>query len=313
ATLVAAHAAGADAVKLQTYTPDTITIDCDNEYFRMQDGLWAGKTLYQLYQEAYTPWDWYPSLKVKAAELGIELFSSPFDHTAVDFLQAQTVPAYKIASFEIFDIPLIKKAADCGVPIILSTGMATLAEIAEAVDACYSVGNSDIILLKCTSAYPAPIEQANLAMMTQLREQFKLPVGLSDHTMGSSVAVAAAALGAVMIEKHFILDKALGGPDAAFSMTPDEFAAMVRAVREVESAIGCADYALPAEVAAMRALGRSLFVVADMEAGEVFTETNLRSIRPGAGLHPRYLPEILGKKASRKIARGTPLSKDDIA
>ncbi|MFA5822198.1 MAG: pseudaminic acid synthase [Thermodesulfovibrionales bacterium] len=310
-TIKAMKESGADAVKLQTYTPDTITIDSDNDYFQIKQGtLWDGKTLYQLYQEAYTPWEWQPKLKEIAEDLGLICFSSPFDKTAVDFLEKMDVPAYKVASFEITDIPLIEYIASKGKPVIISTGIAELSDIAMAVDACKRMGNEQIALLKCTSAYPAPLEDVNLKTIPDLAETFKTVVGLSDHTLGISVPVAAVALNARIIEKHFILDRKLGGPDSAFSLGPEEFKAMVTAVREVEKALGKVSYDLTDKIKKSREFSRSLFVVNDIKAGEVFTEINVRSIRPGFGLHPRYLKDILGKKATKDIGRGTPLSWD---
>ncbi len=308
-SVYAAAEAGADAIKLQTYTPDTITINCDNELFRLKGGtIWDGKTLYELYSEAYTPWQWQPELKQIADSLGIELFSSPFDKTAVDFLAGMDVPAYKIASFEIFDIPLIRYTAAKGKPVILSTGMAGMAEIQEAVDACRGMGNNDIAILKCTSAYPAKLEDANLALIPDIRDRFEVIPGLSDHTEGFISSVVATATGAKIIEKHFILDHSIGGPDASFSLDKGEFAALVKTVRDAESAIGQATYICPDDVSKMRRLGRSLFIVKDMRKGEAFTEENLRSIRPGNGLHPRHLPELLGKHATMDIKKGTPMS-----
>ena len=302
---------GADAVKLQTYTPDTITIDSDKEYFRIKQGtLWDGKTFYELYKEAYTPWEWQPRLKEIAEEEGLILFSTPFDKTAVDFLEEMGVPAYKVASFEITDIPLIEYIASKGKPVIISTGIATLSDIEEAVNACRRVGNDQIILLKCTSAYPTPIEEANLRTIPNLAETFGVLSGLSDHTLGISVPIAAVALGAVMIEKHFTLDRSLGGPDAAFSLEPDEFAQMVKHVREVEKALGKITYELTEKQKKGREFARSLFVVKDMKKGEIFTEENVRSIRPGYGLPPKYLKDVLGKKATKDIEKGTPLKWD---
>jgi pseudaminic acid synthase len=312
-TLEAMKEAGADAVKLQTYTPDTITIDSDNEHFRIKQGtLWDGKTLYQLYQEAYTPWDWHSKLFDFAKELGLICFSSPFDKTAVDFLEELNTPAYKVASFEITDIPLIEYIASKGKPILISTGIATLSDIEEAVNACKRMGNDQIILLKCVSLYPTPFEDANLRTILNMRETFNVPVGLSDHTMGISVPIASVALGAVMIEKHFILDRAIGGPDSAFSLEPEEFKAMVRAVREVEKALGEIKYELTENQIKSREFSRSLFAVKDIKAGETFTEENIKSIRPGYGLHPKYLRDIIGKKARKNIGKGTPLSWDMI-
>jgi pseudaminic acid synthase len=309
ATIEAAARAGADAVKLQTYTPDTITIDCKQEPFILKGGtLWDGKSLYELYGEAYTPWEWYPELRDLAHSLGMEIFSSPFDFTAVDFLEAHGCPAYKIASFEIFDIPLIKKAAATGKPIIISTGMADAAEVQEALSAAIDEGNGNIMLLKCTSAYPAPLEAANIATMADMKKRVCCLTGLSDHTPGFAAAAAAVALGADMVEKHFILDHALGGPDEAFSMDEAEFAEMVRVLRDVRKARGVVDYSVSEASLNMRKIARSLYVTEDVKKGEIFTNQNLRSIRPGGGMHPRHLPELLGRKAARDIAKGTAMS-----
>nr|ADI87665.1 N-acylneuraminate-9-phosphate synthase [uncultured Nitrospirae bacterium MY2-1F] len=313
-TIHAMREAGADAVKLQTYRPDTITLESAREYFQINQGtIWDGKTLYQLYTEAATPWDWYPRLRRAAEALGLICFSSPFDKTAIDYLQTMDAPAYKIASFEITDIPLIRYAASKGKPIILSTGIAELPDIEEAVAAARETGNTEIAILKCASVYPTPFEELNLRAMPYLAERFSVPVGLSDHTVGHLAAVAATALGASIIEKHFILDKALGGPDAAFSLDPVEFAAMVKAVRDVERALGRADYTISERVGKSREHARSLFAVKSIQAHEPFTEANVKSIRPGFGLHPRYLTDILGKKAKVTIEKGTPLSWDMIA
>lgn len=310
-TIETAQRAGVDAIKLQTYTPDTITINSDNEYFRIRQGsLWDGKTFYQLYQEAYTPWEWQPKLKEIAEGLGLIFFSSPFDVTAVDFLEEMDVPAYKVASFEITDIPLIEYIASKGKPVIISTGIATLDDIEEAVSACYRVGNNQLALLKCTSAYPTPPEDVNLKTIPDMAEKFDVIVGLSDHTMGIFVPIAAVALGARIVEKHFILDRAMGGPDAAFSLEPEEFKAMVEAIRETEKALGEVNYDLTEKMKKSREFSRSLFVVRDVKAGELLTEDNVRSIRPGFGLHPKHLKEVLGKKASKDIERGTPVSWD---
>ncbi|MCM1987216.1 pseudaminic acid synthase [Methanococcoides seepicolus] len=310
-TIKAMKEAGADAVKIQTYTPDTITIDSDNEYFQIKQGtLWDGKTLYQLYQEAYTPWDWQPKLKEIAEDLGLIFFSSPFDRTSVDFLEDMDVPAYKVASFEITDIPLIEYIASKGKPIIISTGIATLSDIEEVINACKRVGNHQIALLKCTSAYPAPLEEMNLNTIPNLKETFKTVTGLSDHTLGTSATIASVALGAKIVEKHFILDRNLGGPDAAFSLEPEEFKSMVIAVREVENALGNVNYELTEKIKKSREFSRSLFAVEDIKAGDQFTEMNVRSIRPGFGLHPRYLSKILRKQARKDIERGTPLDWD---
>lgn len=307
-TIKAMKESGADAVKLQTYTPDTITIDSDNEYFQIGQGtLWDGKTLYQLYQEAYTPWEWQPKLKKIAEELGLICFSSPFDRTSVDFLEEMNVPAYKVASFEITDIPLIEYIASKGKPVIISTGIATLADMEEAASACKRMGNDQIALLKCTSAYPAPLEESNLRTIPNLADTFNTVVGLSDHTLGISAPIASVALGAKIIEKHFILDRNLGGPDAAFSMEPDELRSMVEAVRDVEKALGTVNYDLTEKTKKSREFSRSLFAVEDIKAGKSLTEENVRSIRPGFGLHPRYLEHIIGKNARTDIKKGTPL------
>lgn len=300
--------AGADAVKLQTYTPDTMTLDSEKEHFRIKQGtLWDGKTLYQLYQEAYTPWEWQPKLKEIAEESGLICFSSPFDRTAVDFLEELNVPAYKVASFEITDIPLIEYIASKRKPVIISTGIATLADIEEAVNACKKMGNDQIALLKCTSAYPAPLEEVNLKTIPNLANTFNTFVGLSDHTLGISVPIAAVALGAKIIEKHFILNRNMGGPDAAFSIEPDEFRSMVDAVRDVEKALGTVNYDLTEKTTKSREFSRSLFVVKNIKAGELLTEENIRSIRPGFGLHPRYFTHVVGRKAKNDIKKGTPL------
>jgi N-acetylneuraminate synthase len=309
ALIRAAKEAGADAVKLQTYTPDTITINSDSPLFRHPaDSLWKGKTLYELYQEAYMPWEWQPKLKEIADEIGIDLFSTAFDPTAVDFLEQMGVPVHKVASFEIVDIPLIEKMARTGKPLIISTGMATLGEIEEAVQAARRAGATQIALLKCTSAYPAPPEEMNLRTIPHLAEAFGVPVGLSDHTLGIAVPVAAVALGACIVEKHFTLSRDIPGPDSAFSLEPHEFKAMVEAIRTVEKALGKVHYGITEQEAKSRVFRRSLFVVKDMKAGEMFTEENVRSIRPGYGLHPRHLNDVLGRRAARDIKRGTPLS-----
>jgi N-acetylneuraminate synthase len=309
----AAGEAGADAVKLQTYTPDTLTIDCDNEHFRIKGTAWDGRNLYDLYGEAYTPWDWQPKLKEIANGLGLDLFSSPFDDTAVDFLEKMDVPAYKIASFELVDTGLLHKVASTGKPVIMSTGMAEFAEIEEAVATLRQAGCAQLALLKCNSAYPAPPEEMNLRTIPALAETFNVPAGISDHTLGIAVPVAAVALGACIVEKHFTLSRAVPGPDSAFSLEPHEFKAMVDAVRTAKKALGEVSYEVTRRQAASRALRRSLFVVADMKAGEVFTHGNVRSIRPGNGLAPKYLSEVIGRKAVRNISRGTPLSREMVA
>lgn len=310
----AAKEAGADAVKLQTYTADTITIDSDQECFRIGGGtLWDGRTLHELYAEAYTPWEWQPKLKKIANEIGLDLFSSAFDATAVDFLENMGVPAHKVASFELVDIPLIERMARTGKPLILSTGMATLEEIEEALNAARSAGAKQIALLKCTSAYPALPEQMNLRSIATLSQKFEVPIGLSDHTMGIAVPVAAVALGACMIEKHLTTSRQLKGPDSAFSLEPQEFRAMVDAVRGAAKAMGTAEFRADDLEAKSRTFRRSLFVVQDMKKGDIFTTENVRSIRPAQGLHPRCLAEIEGQRAARDIARGTPLAWELVA
>ncbi len=308
-TIKAAKRAGADAIKLQTYTADTMTIDCDNEYFSdVLDGtIWQGKKLHDLYKEAYTPWEWHEELFKVAREEGLMCLSTPFDHSAVDFLEQFNPPAYKIASFEIQDIPLIEYTASKGRPMIMSTGIAELEDIELAVQTCRDAGNNDITLLKCTSSYPAPIEEANLATIPDLKKRFGVEVGLSDHTLGIVAPVVAVTLGARVIEKHFILDKSIGGPDASFSLDEKEFTEMVKAVRQAEQAIGKVSYELTEKVKASRKFARSLFVVKDTKAGETFTEENVRSIRPGYGLHPKYLKEVIGEVAKVDLKKGMPL------
>jgi len=307
----AARAAGADAVKLQTYTPDTITIDCDSPHFRIGAGtLWAGKTLHALYGEAYTPWEWHRPLMELAESLGMACFSSPFDATAVDFLEALGMPAYKIASFELVDLPLIRRVARTGKPMIMSTGMASLGEIAEAVGAARAAGARELGLLACSSAYPSPPEAINLRRIPDLAARFQAVTGLSDHTLGIAVPTASVALGASVIEKHFCLSRAEPGPDSAFSLEPDEFLAMAEAVRTAEKALGGAEYGASAAEQASQVFRRSLFVVEDVKAGERFTSDSVRSIRPGSGLHTRHLDEVLGRRAARDIVRGTPLTWD---
>jgi len=303
----AAKEAGANAVKLQTYIPDTMTIECDNEYFLIKGTLWEGRKLYDLYKEAHTPWDWQPKLKEIAANFGIHLFSTPFDATAVDFLERMDVPAYKIASFEMVDLPLIRRVAQTGKPIIMSTGMATMAEIDEAVRTIREAGGNQLALLKCTSAYPAHPEEIHLRTIPHLAEAFGLPVGLSDHTLGIAVPVAAVALGACIVEKHFTLSRSIPGPDSSFSLEPNEFKNMVEAIRVAEKALGKTNYDVTKGEAASRVFRRSLFVVRDVKAGEKFTKENVRSIRPGYGLHTRYWNNVLQQRASRDIKRGTPL------
>jgi pseudaminic acid synthase len=307
----AAKEAGADAVKLQTYTPDTITIASDREEFRVSGGtLWDGRTLHALYAEAFMPWEWQPRLKKLADELGMDCFSSAFDSTAVDFLEQMNVPAHKVASFELVDIPLIQKMAKTGKPLIMSTGMATEDEIDEALHSARAAGATGIALLKCTSAYPALPQEMNLRTIPEMARRFNVPVGLSDHTMGIAAPVAAVALGACIIEKHLTLSRSAPGPDSAFSLEPHEFKAMVDAVRIAEKALGEVHFGLTGNEQASRSFRRSLFVVQDVQPGELFTEKNVRSIRPGNGLHTRHLKDVLGKSAARSIKRGTPLSWD---
>jgi pseudaminic acid synthase len=310
----AAKQAGADAVKLQTYTADTLTIPSDREYFRIGGGtLWDGRTLHDLYAEAYTPWEWQPKLKKLANDLGMDLFSSPFDATAVDFLEHMGVPSHKLASFELVDIPLIQKVAQTGKPLIISTGMATINEIEEALSAARQAGATQIALLKCTSAYPALPDDMNLRTIPEMARRFEVPVGLSDHTMGIAAPVAAVALGACIIEKHIAMSRSEPGPDSAFSLEPDEFKAMVVAVRTAERALGEVHFGGSAHEASSRVFRRSLFVVQDVRKGEALTAVNVRSIRPGHGLHTRHLTEVLGKRAARDIERGTPLSWELVA
>lgn len=307
----AAAEAGADAIKLQTYTADTITLDSDREYFKIGKGtVWEGKKLYDLYQEAFTPWEWQPKLKAEAQKAGLDCFSSPFDKTAVNFLEAMNVPAYKIASFELVDIPLIKYTASKMKPMIISTGMANEDEIKDAVDAVYSTGNKDLALLKCTSSYPAKPEGMNLRTIPDIAEKFGVIAGLSDHSLSNDVAIAAVSLGARIIEKHITISRNHGGPDAGFSMEPAEFAEMVAAVRMTEKALGKACYKTTEQEEASRVFRRSLFAVADIKSGEKFTSKNVRSIRPGNGLPPKFLDQIRGKNSSCDIEKGSPLNWD---
>lgn len=311
ATILAAKEAGADAIKFQTYTPDTLTIDCNNEYFQINQGtLWDGKTLYDLYREAYTPWEWHEELFRVAKGVGLTCFSSPFDRSAVDFLESLGAPAYKIASFEIQDISLISYAAKRGKPIIISTGIADEDDIKLAVNTCYEAGNREVILLKCTSSYPAPVDLANLRTLVDMKIRFGLEVGLSDHTIGETVPVVATALGAKLIEKHFIIDKSIGGPDADFSLNPSEFKKMVTEVRKAEISLGSVSYEISEKVKANRKFARSLFVVEDIRQGDVITEENVRSIRPGNGLHPKHLGDLIGKKMLKDVKRGTPFQRE---
>ena len=309
----AAAEAGADAIKLQTYTADTITLDCDSDCFQIKQGtLWDGQTLHDLYKEAYMPWEWQPELKRYAEALGLICFSSPFDKSAVDFLEDMDVPAYKVASFEITDIPLIEYMAGKGKPVIISTGIARLEDIEEAVAACRRMGNRDVVLIKCPSAYPAPLDEANLRTIHDLAERFGVISGFSDHTLGITAPVTAVALGAKVIEKHFILDRAIGGPDASFSLDKTQFAEMVNAVRDAEKMLGSVSYELTEKSKKSREFSRSLFISEDVNAGDVVNETNVRSVRPGFGLAPKYLKDILGKKFSRSAEKGTPLDWEHI-
>jgi pseudaminic acid synthase len=308
-TIQAAAEVGADAIKLQTYRADTITLDSEKEDFVVRGGtLWDGRKLYDLYEEAHTPWEWHAELFAEAAKHGLACFSSPFDRSAVDFLEQFDPPAMKIASFEITDVNLIEYAASKGRQMIMSTGIAAAEDIELALQTCRKVGNEDIVLLQCTSSYPAPIETANLNTMLDMARKYHVQVGLSDHTLGITAPVVATALGACMIEKHFILDRSLGGPDADFSLEPDQFEAMVNAVREAESALGEVNYDLTDRKRNSRHFSRSLFVAKDLSKGDVFTEENLRSVRPGTGLHPKHLHEILGKRSNRDLEAGTAMS-----
>jgi pseudaminic acid synthase len=311
-TIKAAKRAGADCIKLQTFTADTITLDAKTDDFRIKGTIWEGQYLHDLYQQAYTPWEWHETLFKAAAEEGLICFSSPFDPTSVALLESLDTPAYKIASLEITDIPLIELVASKGKPVIISTGIADDADIKLAVDACRAQGNNQIILLKCTTSYPAPIEEANMSMVKDLAERFDVISGLSDHTMGSTVPIVATVLGAKMIEKHFILDRSIGGPDASFSMNEEEFTAMVRAIREAESAIGIVDYQLTDKQKSGREFARSLYVTKDIKAGDVISEENVRSVRPGYGLHPKYLNQILGKTYNQDLVKGTAFNLDFI-
>lgn len=306
--LKAAKQAGADAVKLQTYTPDTITLRCDNKYFQIGGkSLWRGQTLYDLYHEAFMPWEWQPKLKSIANELGIDLFSTAFDSSSVDFLEDMGVPIHKISSFEIVDVPLIERVARTGKPLIISTGMATLEEIEEAVQAAHAAGPCQIALLKCTSAYPALPEEMNLRSIPHMAETFHVPVGLSDHSLGIAASVTAVALGACIIEKHFTLSRSVAGPDSCFSLEPDEFKALVKALRTAEKALGDVRYGASLGEEDNQIFRRSLFVVEDTRRGKKFTKDNVRSIRPGQGLHTRYLVKVLGRRARVDIKKGTPL------
>lgn len=305
-----AKKSGADCVKLQTYTADTLTIDCDNSYFKIEDGTWQGENLYQLYQKAYTPWEWQKELKEEADKIGIDIFSTPFDKSAVDFLEQIDMEFYKIASFEVVDIPLIRYIASKGKPIIMSTGMASLGEIEDAVREIRSQGNEQIALLKCSSAYPAITENMNLKTLVNMAETFQVPTGLSDHSMGSLGAVTAVTLGANIIEKHFCLSRKIDNPDSSFSMEPEEFKQMVEDIRMAEQAIGTVRYGVSEQEQENVKFRRSLFVVKDIKKGEKLTQENVRSIRPGYGMAPKHYDDVLGKCANRDIKRGTPLQYD---
>lgn len=312
AVMEAAKAAGADAIKLQTYTADTMTIDHEGPEFRIKGGLWDGRRLYELYEEAHTPWDWHAALFAKGRELGIQVFSTPFDGSAVDFLEGLDPPAYKIASFELLDLPLVQRVASTRKPVIMSTGMASPEEITGSVEAFRAAGGRDLVLLHCVSGYPTPVEQSNLRRIPELAAKFGCPVGLSDHTLGVEVAIASVALGACLIEKHFTLRRADGGPDSAFSLEPDELRALVHGAKAAFAALGTGAPARSDVEKANMVFRRSIYVVDDIGAGEPFTNKNLRIIRPGYGLAPREMPKVLGRKARRALARGTPLTWDAV-
>ena len=309
-TIKAAKRAGADCIKLQTYTADTLTINSNKDDFKIKGTIWSGKNYYELYQQAFTPWEWHNKLFEVAKEEGLICFSSPFDKSSVDFLEKLSVPAYKIASFEITDIPLIEYIASKAKPIIISTGIAGTEDIELALETCRKMGNNKILLLKCTSSYPAPIDEANLSMIKHMSDKFNVITGLSDHTIGSTVPIVATSLGAKIIEKHFILDRSLGGPDSSFSMNESEFTSMVKSIREAEKSIGIVDYNLTEKQKKGRDFSRSLYVVVDVKKGQTVSEKNVRSIRPGFGLHPRYLPQVLGKKFVDNIQKGTRFNLD---
>lgn len=303
----AAKESGADCIKIQTYTPDTMTIDCENDYFKISEGTWGGETLYHLYEKAYTPWEWQAELKAEAKKADIDFLSTPFDKTSVDFLEELGVDFYKIASFELIDLPLIAYIASKGKPIIMSTGMSTLGEIEQAVETIRCAGNSQFALLRCASAYPAITDGMNLKTMQNMQQIFQVPVGLSDHSMGSVGAITAVALGASIIEKHFCIDRSIANPDSSFSMDPAEFAQMVKDIRQAEKAIGRIKYGVTKQEESNIVFRRSIFCVQDIKKGEKLTEENVRIIRPGYGLKPKYYPQVLGQKALQDIKRGTPL------
>jgi pseudaminic acid synthase len=302
-----AKAAGADAIKIQTFTPDTMTINVQNEFFKVKDTIWDGKNLYDLYKEASTPWDWQPRLKEVANKIGLDFFSTPFDQSAVDFLEQMDVPAYKVASFELVDIPLLKRIAKTGKPVIISTGMASLDDIREAVKVFKASGRDQIALLKCTSAYPAPAEEMNLRTIPELSKIFDVPVGLSDHSIGNEASIVAVALGACVIEKHFTLSRDIEGPDSSFSIEPHELKALVTGIRHVEKLLGSVCFAATEQERSSLLFRRSLFAVKDIDINEKFTEKNIRSIRPGFGLHTRYFEKVIGRKAKTYIPKGSPL------
>lgn len=303
----AAKDAGADCIKIQTYTPDTLTIDCDNKYFHISNGTWEGENLYHLYEKAYTPWEWQQELKEEAEKVGIDFLSTPFDRTSVDFLEKLGVDFYKIASFELVDLPLISYVASKGKPIIMSTGMASLGEIEEAVNTVRNAGEGQLALLRCASAYPAITDEMNLKTMQNMAEVFGVPVGLSDHSLGSVGAVTAVALGASIIEKHFCIDRSIENPDASFSMNPEEFSQMVKDIRQAEKAVGCVKYGVTKQEESNIVFRRSIFCAQDIKKGEKLTEENIRVIRPGYGLAPKYYQQVLGQRALQDIERGTPL------
>jgi pseudaminic acid synthase len=306
----AAKDVGADCLKIQTYTADTLTLNCDNEHFKITEGLWDGRRLYELYQEAYTPWEWQPIIKDECKKVGLDFLSTPFDKTAVDFLESIDIEAYKIASFELVDIPLIEYCASKGKPMIISCGMGVIDEIQDAIDACYHVGNEKIVLLKCCSEYPAIYADMRLATIVDMRERFMIPVGLSDHSMGNLVAVVGVSLGACVVEKHFCLSRKIKNPDSEFSMEPDEFANMVRDVKDALSIRGSVSYEMTDKEKGSIIFRRSLFAAKDIRKGETFSSDNVRCVRPGYGIKPKYMKDIIGKTAAEFISFGTPLSLD---
>lgn len=311
-SIKAAASIGVDAVKIQTYTADTLTLNCRKDDFLIKGGLWDGYSYYDLYKEAYTPWEWHAELFKVAREEGIILFSTPFDKTAVDFLETLGNPIYKIASFEITDVNLIEYVASKQKPVIISTGIAVEEDITEALESCYKVGNNNVTLLKCTSEYPAKIEDANLSMIPAMRDKFNVPIGLSDHSLGSLIPMIGVSLGATIVEKHFIIDKAIGGPDSGFSMNKEEFKKMIECIRSVEKALGNISFELNSTARRARNSCRSLYIAKDMKKGEMITENNVRSVRPGFGLPPKYLPELLGRHVDRDLSMGTALKWDYI-